>query len=72
MPTLKKYSDFQSLKADTALGKKASLHYAAQRNGAWMAFLKALQQAKKIASANFSGNGTKLLKYPHQDMPNAS
>ena len=62
MPTLKKYSDFQSLKSDKSLEKKASPQHVAQRNNAWMAFLKALQQAKKSASVNHLGNGKKLLK----------
>ena len=56
MPTLKKYSDFQSLKADTSPERKASPQHVAQRNDAWMAFLKVLQQTKKTASANQSGN----------------
>jgi hypothetical protein len=62
MPTLKKYSDFRSLKTDSSPERKAAPQYAAQRNDAWMAFLKALQQAKITTSINHLGNGNKLLK----------
>jgi len=60
MPTLKKYSDFQSLKADPGPEKETSPQDTAQRNEAWMAFLKALQQAKKTASQNHLGAGKKF------------
>jgi len=62
MPTLKKYSDFQSLKAGLPLERTVSPQLATQRNYAWMEFVKDLQQAKIKALANHSGNGKKLLK----------
>jgi len=62
MPTLKKFSNFQSLKAAPPCEKTITPQLAEKRNDARMEFIKTLQHLKAKALASHSGNGKKLLK----------
>jgi hypothetical protein len=57
MPTLKKHTDFASMKADKPQETSVTPQIIAQRHEAWFEFIKAAQKAKRVERTKSASHG---------------